>query len=274
MRSSVLLPLAVALLVGCRSNDEPIIAFSDPLPGEQREEAEKLAAQGDAEAAWQLYIDSAICPPCAEQWLDRAAELKHPSALRVKAAQLRYGGWSEPANTTAEGREQFRALLDEACRSDDGRACVELARAFADGFLGPAGAASARTYWQRAADLGNRDAWVSLANQLYHGIGGQADRPAAYYWISLEARCVDPRSVSGVRTWALREQIAALLSREQLESGWARIDAYIAEVRSGARRVDMAPFGVGVPEQARVEGMRLADEREAAHRQEQRVRFQ
>jgi hypothetical protein len=94
----------------------------------------------------------------------------------------------------------------------------------------------------------------------------------AYYWISLECRCVDPRSIGGGKSWTKREDIAAHLSLVQLEHLWRRIDVFMAQVDAGTADVSFAPFLHGmIDPQEEAEGRRLAQEREDEHRQRWRA---
>jgi TPR repeat protein len=236
------------------------------MPPIERARAELLAARGDADAAWRLTEDDSICTAPRGKWFDRAMELEDPRALRAAALELRAMSSNDPPEKDAKTRAKVWSLLDVACRTDS-RACSDLADAIEGEYFGTPDLTAARHYHERAANLGGRHSWSDLARALHEGLGGQADDRAAYYWISLEARCVDPRSVSGEKTWALREEIALFLSNEQLEAEWMLVDAYMDEVDSGRRRLDWPCFGgTSTAEEVRREGRRAADAREKQHR--------
>ena len=101
---------------------------------------------------------------------------------------------------------------------------------------------------------------------------GDRDIVSAYYWISLEALCVDPRSVGGQEVWTKRESIAQQLALSSLEQQWRRIDDYIGGVRRGNITVDPALFLEGMIKKSQSdEGRAFADRRELEHRTELRV---
>jgi hypothetical protein len=146
-------------------------------------------------------------------------------------------------------------------------ACHELGEAHESGYFGAPDLVAARRYYRDGAEQGNRWCWEALARCLRDGVGGPVDEAEAYYWISLESRCVDPRSVSGEETWQMREALAELLPLAVLEQQWAAIDAYIEQVQAGRQEIYSPRFGgTGVRESVWKEAQRLADDRERVHR--------
>jgi hypothetical protein len=227
------------------------------------------AAKGDSAAAWKLYLcyDMARSDEkAADAWLCRAAELQNTEAQRVLASAIRERNHS-PGDFGATGPEAFHNLLEHGSHTN-GQACYELASAYAEGYPSPPDFIEARFYYTRGSELGDRMCWEKLSQYCQKGMGGDRDEASAYYWISLETRCVHPQSISGKESWALREEIAKQLPIEELKHQWERIDQYISQVRAGKISVDPAPFGKGeyYPDES-VEGTKLSNEAEADHRQ-------
>lgn len=189
------------------------------------------ASKGDGNAAWRLYNCYSFArsdEKSADIWLCRAAELKNTSAERLLAEAIRERDHS-PGSFGATKPEAFYKLLEQASYTD-GQACYDLASAYADGYPGAPDYAKARYYYARGSELANRMCWEKLSQLCHKGWGGARDEICAYYWISLETRCVDPRSIGGKEEWAEREEIAQRLTLEELKPLWERIDQYIAKV--------------------------------------------
>jgi hypothetical protein len=131
----------------------------------------------------------------------------------------------------------------------------------------------ARLYYGHGAQLADRMCWEQLSQFEHEGRGGPRDNAEAYYWIALETRCVDPRSIGGKQSWAQRNEIAKSLPLRELRQQWLRIDDYISRVRSEKIQVHSVPFGKGEynPDNWQ-ESMRLSDEAEAEHRRQMEER--
>ena len=237
-------------------------------PREVVRRLERRAADGDGSAAWELCLyysailhrASAIRP-----WHERATDLRHPEAQRWMAEEIRKGASFSRYGTTPQAA--VRQLLADAC-TKSGSACNDLAEAYEEGYFGAADLAQARAYQERGAELGYRISWEKLALLLRDGLGGPVDLERAYFWASLEARCVDPRSVSGEETWELREGLAAELDLDALTRQWVAVDSYIADYEAGKRDIYFGPFGKPHSDVAdRKEGARFAAAKERAHRE-------
>jgi len=229
---------------------------------------ERRAAAGDAAAAWELYIYYAAILHRASAMRpghERATDLRHPEAERWMADSIRRGGSFSRYGPTAQAA--VLQLLTDACEHS-GSACNELGEAYEEGYFGSPDLAQARVYQERGAELGYRISWKKLARVLRDGTGGPVDLQRAYFWTSLEARCVDPRSVGGEETWKLREELAVGLELQTLEQVWREVDDYMAEHEAGRRPIDYDPFG-GATTEARVRrmGIRLAADKERLHRE-------
>ncbi len=240
------------------------------LSYEQKQRLEERVKFGDADASWRLYLyysfekhDEGLGVP----WLLKAARLRHPEAQRTVAIQIR-DGWPMYIDFGDTPQSAAQTLLEDAARLS-GAACRDLAKAFEDGYFGRPDAITARRYYQRGADFGDRMCWKDLARFVSKGIGGPRDLLSAYFWISLETRCTDPRSLDGKDSWSLRESIACQLSPTELETSWIQIDSFIADVRAFKRDVYPAAFlGTAIADSLRLEGQRLADGAENLHRME------
>jgi hypothetical protein len=234
----------------------------------ERTQLERKAASGDAAAAWRLYFYHSLehhDVAAAEPWLRRAAELDHPQAQNSLAYFIKDYNYS-PNGFGATAPAAVKNLLERSARTE-GNACHELAAAYAEGYFGTPDHAKARFYFERGACFSHRTCWQKLSHYSRHGLGGPRDDATAYYWISLEARCVDPRSISGQETWTAREEIATHLSLPALEHEWKRIDAFIADVAAKNVTVDFTPFLSGmINPKLEAEGRRLSKQREAEHR--------
>ena len=239
-----------------------------PWPRKTVRRLEERAAAGDASAAWDLatYYDFILHNERrGAEWLHRATILGHPEAQRCTAYLIQRG--VPDGEYGASAPEAVRALLQDACRGS-GSACYDLAKAFESGYFGPTDSSAARASYQRGAEQGDRMCWEALAKQFQKGTGGPVDNAAAYYWISLEARCVDPRSLSGAETWKMREALAGELDLGTLEQAWSAVDTYMAEYHAGKRQIYFDPFlGSAINDALRRRGEREADRREKTHRQ-------
>jgi hypothetical protein len=244
------------------------------LSPSQIKELTAKADRGDGAAAWKLFLcyDLARSDKANGQlWITRAAVLQNTNAQREIASEIKDGNGSFSAFGSTRG-EAYLHLLEPATRTD-GQASYELATSYADGVILPVNLSLARLYYARGAALADRMCWVTLSQYYHEGKGGPRDDAEAYYWIALETRCVDPRSISGKEEWAQREEIATNLSISELKRQWARIDHYIDQVRSGKIAVYSTPFGKGeyYPDES-AKSTALADEREAKHRQDMQRR--
>jgi hypothetical protein len=226
--------------------------------------------KGDGDAAWRLfecYNMARSDEKNGDLWLRRAAELQNVNAERFLAILIRNGNHS-PGIFGATGPEAFHKLLEQASRTD-GSACYDLASAYEEGYPDLPDFAKARFYYTKGSELGDDLCWIKLSQYCDRGVGGPRDEASAYYWISLETRCVHPLSIAGKEEWAKREAIAKNLSLDELKKQWDRVDNYISQVRAGKISVDFPPFGKGLyhPDSSK-EGMKLSDEWEAKHRRQ------
>ncbi len=233
----------------------------DLLPAQEADLA-KRANSGDSDAAFKLYKFYDLVQLDREKgiyWLTKAAEEGHVGA--------QYNlGYLYIYDERYKDLEKAKYWLKKAAPSS-GMACSVLANAYSKGYFGMKDFAAARSYFILGAGEGNRMCWQKLAEYLHAGIGGKKDDSKAYYWISLEARCVDPRSIGGKETWQLREEIAQNLPLAELEKQWRRVDKYIQLVRSKKVAVYSSAFLEGeVKKETSDEGVKLADEREKEHR--------
>ena len=266
--------LLLLLISSATAPAAPIHTHGMDLNEAARTALEQKAARGDAAAAWRLYHyyalerhDEAASTP----WLKRAAALDHAQAQRSLAHLIKDYNYS-PDGFGSSGPAAVRRLLERSARSE-GDACYEIASAYAEGYFGAADHAEARSYFERGARFGNRMCWEELSRYQRDGLGGPRDYSEAYYWISLEARCVDPRSVGGKKTWAAREKIAALLTPDALAQQWTRIDGFMAQLAAKKVRVDSAPFLSGmINPKLEAGGRRFAQRREDEHRKKWRAK--
>lgn len=227
---------------------------------------------GDGEAAWRISVYYA-CElheqNSADKWERRAAKLGYAEAQRwvaygIKRHNKSYDGFGSTA------RDAVRSLLEQSSRSSYG-ASYELAEAYADGYFGKPDLVEARRYFMQSAEMGYSRAWEKIAEYCHSGLGGPRDDPLAYYWISVKAQCVHPQSILGQITWKLRNEISTSLSLAQFEEQWKRIDAYIADVRSGKVKLDVILSQSSPKEIA--EQRAASDKMEAEHREQIRKKF-
>jgi hypothetical protein len=214
---------------------------------------------------------SPLTPKKYNPGLKRGAQLKFPEAERwlahlIKEKQADHKGFGDSPQDAVE------KLLKSAARTY-ATACRELADAYCEGYFGKVDEVAARIYWEKGANLGDRMCWEELAQALHKGRGGPQDLVEAYYWISLEARCVDPESVGGEETWKVRNQLAAQLSLADLENLWKRIDVFMEMVHANKIIVDSPPFGgTAVKAEAYEAAKKASDEWELRHRKKLRER--
>jgi hypothetical protein len=232
------------------------------------------AAKGDGSAAWRLYICYVFTrpyPPTVDMWLCRAAALGNSNGELELARAIKERHHSPEAFGTT-GPEAFRKLLEHASLNN-GQACYDLASACCENYLGAPDLTKARFYFERGSELGDRMCWAKYSQLCHQAVGGDRDESSAYYWISLETRCVDPRSIGGKKAWSFRNEVADTLPIEELRRQWMRIDEYISRVRAGKVFVFFVPFGKGeIKSELSDEGLKLSDEAEAQHRQRMELR--
>jgi hypothetical protein len=273
------------------AREEPV-SLPGPLghtdwPRDLVQRLEKQAKGGDGDAAFALntyYAVNLHDMAKADFWLGRAALLHQPAAERILADALKQGR----ANHRPFGKtpvEARRRLLESACRTD-GHACEERVedllhwpRDWAHDWEGtpikePSSSdpslgdyREARRLLARCAQMGVRACWSGLARLLHEGIGGPRDDGAAYFWISLETRCVAPESIGGKQDWKTRELLAVTLTSTELEKCWADVDQFIADYRAGKRTISYPPFGGSSYSHGTAQvSARSADGREVEHR--------
>lgn len=253
---------------------EPGVHSADPLhtpwPVRKLREVETRAAAGDKNAAWDLALYYGLTlhdERREDEWQHRAAVLGHPEAERWTAYMIRRDATAFAPHGDTPQRAVEKLLVDACVEQRHGTSCYDLAEAYEAGYFGETDPAAARAHYERGAELGDRMCWTTLARRLHEGVGGPAEEARAYYWISLEARCVDPRSVSGKETWQLRETLAESLGLDTLEQQWRAVDSFMADYRAGKRQIYSDPFlGSAIRDDLRREGERLAQRREKAHR--------
>lgn len=245
----------------------------DLLPAEKTR-LENEATSGDPKAALRLYDYFAYerhDEMAAQPWLRRAAELGDPKAQRKLAELIKLFGFP-PGDFGKDAPSAVLALLEPASKNS-GSACYGLASAYAEGYFGTPDPEKARAFYRQGALLNSRMCWKKLSECYRQGLGGPRDDQEAYYWISLEARCIDPRSYSGKETWSARNEISSLLSLPELERQWKRIDEFMSQVDAGKIIVDFPPFGRGYFDSKTVEeGSPLAQKKEDDHRKQLRDR--
>jgi len=261
------IPFLLLLLAGCQAA-LPVHTRGMNLSEAERTQLSRKATEGDAAAAWRLYHYYSLelhDASAADPWLRRAAELKHPQAQRLLAYLIKDYKRS-PDGFGANAPAAVRGLLEQSAQTE-GDACYELASAYAEGYFGTPNPSKARAYFQQGAGFHNRMCWKELSHYYRQGIGGPRDDAEAYYWIGLETRCADPRSVSGQESWQAREEIASHLSLPVLEREWSRIDAFVREVTARKLSVDFAPFLSGmIDPKLEAEGRKFSQQREDDHR--------
>jgi TPR repeat protein len=269
--TAFLFPL-VLFAAGCQTDPKPSRPIRGNvdllLPSDQIAVCTQQADLGDGQAAMRLYYhydlgldDSAT----GERWLKRAVQCQDPNAQRVLASLIKNHG-HKPGGFGTNAPQAVYALLESAARSD-GSACFDLASAFAKGYFGMTNQPMARRYFLRGAMLGNRMCWAQLSRYYQNGIGGPCDLPEAYFWISLETRCVDPQSNGGQESWMAREELALNLTLPELQRAWAKIDEYVAEIDAGTLAVCGAPFEAESSDPKDVAAKReLSNQREQDHR--------
>ena len=263
--------LVLVFLLCCRNGDRPTPDVHthglDHTPAELARLSTR-AGTGDAAAAYDLFLYYSLeheDERAAQSWLRAAATARHPEAQRV-LADLIQSSDVDYRGVASSCEAAVRSLLSDACRTL-ASACCALASAIDAGRVGTPDFPEARTYLQRGAQMHDSMCWRTRAAYLEEGKGGPVDLAGAYYWISLEAQFVDPRSVSGAELAAIRERLAMGLSREALASVWHRVDAFVATVDNGRVTLESPPFLEGmVPAKLSQEGRSLAKVQEAAHR--------
>lgn len=267
-----ILAAGLVLLVASCQHHEMIHTHGMDLTDRQRAALEQKAAAGDSHAAWELYTYYSLehhNEGAATPYIYRAAELGHPQAQRLLAYLIKEYEY-KPAPFGLTAQQAVKRLLERSARTE-GNAARKLADAFDEGYFGRPNHPMARHYYAQGALLNNRMSWKDYSRYLRNGIGGPRDDASAYYWIALETRCVDPRSISGKESWTAREEIATHLSLPVLEQQWARIDTFMARVDTGKIEVDSIPFSKGaIAKKDSTEGRRLAQAREDEHRRAHR----
>jgi hypothetical protein len=262
------------LLVTAFHAAHPMQALGTDLSATERTQLERKAASGNAAAAWDLsmfYRFHSVYMEASDRWMLRAVELDHAQAQRSLADMIKDRNYS-PKGFGVTAPDAVKHLLERSSRTE-GNACYELASAYSEGYFGSKDQAQARSYFERGAGFADRTCWVKLSDYYRRGLGGPRNDSEAYYWISLEARCVDPRSWSGKETWTAREEIAGHLALAELEAAWKRIDAFMAQVAAKIVKLDTPPFLSGmIDPKIEAEGRRLSQQREDEHRNRWRIK--
>jgi hypothetical protein len=269
MRIVIVVTLSL-LTFGCRDVSQPVTSLNSDLnlSAPELSKLELESANGNAASAWRVYLYYSLAlenQTAAELWLKRAAELQNAQAQRLLAYLIKENNAS-PSGFGTNGPEAVKVLLECSSRTE-GNACFDLASAYAEGYFGAADYAKARECFERGASFGDRMCWTELSRYYRQGIGGPRNDTESYYWISLEARCVDPRSIGGQATWTTRDEIAKRLTIAELQKEWTRIDEYICKVDAGKTKVYPPPFLSGmIDSKLEAEGQKVSMEAEIKHR--------
>lgn len=256
-----------ATLASCKKSP-PIHSHGMEISDKEISHLQGKAENGDSVSAMKLsnyYAFETHDEKLSEKWLRVAASLKNAEAQKNLAYLIKEYSYSpQPFGKTAE--EAVLSLLKQSAETDGG-SCYDLASAYAEGYFGEQNLPQARFYFLRGSEFNNRMSWTELSRYYRKGLGGPRNDREAYYWISLEARCVDPRSLNGKETWLAREEIASHLSLAQLEEEWKRVDAFISLVYANKSTLDSAPFLEGyIAPKLTAEGRVLSQEKEDKHR--------
>ncbi len=226
----------------------------------------KKATAGDGAAAYQLYSDLTIdrgedAARTADPWLLLAVKLHNDEAERLLAMEIENGNHAyRPFGATQT--QAVENLLKESSKTY-GLSCDDLAYHYAEGYFGSKDYVHAREYYLMGAQFKIEFCWYPLAKLCYEGLGGPIDDRSAYYWVSLDAKCVSPASMSGTEIWALRDKIAARLPLSVLRQEWLKIDDF------DTSKVYPTPFLNGYTKKSDSESScREAASKEREHRQQ------
>lgn len=176
------------------------------------------AEQGNAAAQYQLglrYQSGDGVPPLASEaieWLNRAAQQGHAGAqLDLGLAYLDYGN-----ETDQPDLKQASHWLTRAAEQGEAEAQYLLGTLYSKGHGVIQDYMQAAQWFEKAADAGHADAMYHLGMMYATGEGVAKDRVQAYVWFNLAAAAGDHSAVIA------REEVAGLLSPEQLAQGQAR----------------------------------------------------
>jgi len=266
-----LLPMLFFLIIlGCEDRSIPVCTSqSFVLRPQEYANLVEQANKGDKDAAWRIYnhYSMGLQNDAAQEeiWLRKSAKLSHHEAQRWMAYMIKENNW-KPGEFGKSASVAVRSLL-QASADFNSSACYELAECYETGYFGIMDLKAARMYYEKAAKLGNTMAWKRVSEYFFKGMGGGKDISGAYFWISLDALCVDPRSVGGKEIESRRQEIEKELSLAELENIWPKIDSFIQQVRRGAVKIDTPPFHEGmVAKNVSDEGRRIADSNEQTRR--------
>jgi hypothetical protein len=211
-------------------------------------------------------------PPLPPSW-ERSLSSFFASIGMAPRTSEEYFSFDHTDWTSEEAKAKRWKSVEESALTFGG-SCYELGIGYEKGELGGApNPTKAREYFAKGAVLNSPLCWVKLAEYCRLGLGGPQDEAEAYYWISLEARCVNPNSFGGKETWKTREEIAQHLSLPVLELAWQRIDAFIAQVTANKVTLDSPPFSHGlIDPRQEAEGRRSSQKREDEHRSRLKAR--
>jgi hypothetical protein len=153
-----------------------------------------LAESGLAGAQYllgSLYFTSAdVDPRESHDWLQRAADQSHPTALYDLAR------WQDGTAGPPPSEDYYRSLLLRAAELGSADAQRALGCFYATGDDGfPKDEVLGRLWYGRAAAQGHADAQYNYGTMLLYGEGGPADREAAKDFIRRAAAQGDPCAI-------------------------------------------------------------------------------
>jgi len=167
----------------------------------------------------------------AAAWFDRAAQ----SGLAV--AQFRLGSMYEKGLGLKQDLQEARRLYLAAADKGNAKAMHNLAVLYAEGFYGNPDFALASQWFRKAATFGVVDSQYNLALLYARGIGVDRDLTQSYKWFALAAKGGDKDAAKE------RDEIAARLDPQSLESAKQAVEAFVPERQPGEATDTKAPPG-------------------------------
>jgi localization factor PodJL len=212
----------------------------DPAPLPARIGSKALldaAAAGEPGASYEIAIrfaEGRNVPQDLAQaaaWLDRAAR----SGLAV--AQLRLGSMYVKGLGLKQDLQEARRLYLAAADKGNAKAMYNLAVLYAEGLDGKPDFALASQWFRQAGRFGLVDSQYNLALLYARGIGVDPDLTQSYKWFALAAKGGDKDAAKE------RDDIAARLDPQSLESAKQAVEAFVPERQPGEATDTKAPPG-------------------------------
>jgi localization factor PodJL len=195
------------------------------------------AVAGEPGASYEVAIRFAEGRNVPQDLAQAAAWFDHAARSGLAPAQFRLGSMYEKGLGIKKDLEEARRLYLAAADKSNAKAMPNLAVLYAEGLDGKPDYAVASQWFRKAAAFGVVDSQYNLAILYARGVGVERNMAESYKWFALAAKGGDKDA--GKK----RDEIAARLDPQQLESAKQAAEAFVPEQQPDEATSAKAPPG-------------------------------